>query len=188
MSSEQKVVVITDASQGIGESLMKGFRETGYGVVVNARSIKKIGSNDPAGAAVEGGCRLHLRPHRLLTVRAMAHPTKAGSAFAEYLTWPQRRPPVPTLPAPMKPTRMMFLLSVLGAFSSYKAARSREVCDLFESKPGAAREQLGGIAVADVDEEVSANPSADEKFCVDFRWVEARHRPHVETNRSQRQD
>jgi len=54
MSSEQKVVVITDASQGIGESLMKGFRETGYGVVVNARSIKKIGSNDPAGAAVEG--------------------------------------------------------------------------------------------------------------------------------------
>jgi len=54
MSSEQKVVVITGASQGIGESLMKGFRDTSYGVVVNARSIKKFGSNDPAVVAVEG--------------------------------------------------------------------------------------------------------------------------------------
>ena len=55
MSSEQKVVVITGASKGIGASLMKGFREIGYGVVVNARSIEKIdGANDPAVVAVEG--------------------------------------------------------------------------------------------------------------------------------------
>jgi NAD(P)-dependent dehydrogenase (short-subunit alcohol dehydrogenase family) len=55
MSSEQKVVVITGASRGIGARLMKGFREIGYGVVVNARSIGNIdGANDPAVVAVEG--------------------------------------------------------------------------------------------------------------------------------------
>ena len=55
MSLERKVVVITGASRGIGASLMKGFRELGYGVVANARSIGKIdGANDPAVMAVEG--------------------------------------------------------------------------------------------------------------------------------------
>jgi NAD(P)-dependent dehydrogenase (short-subunit alcohol dehydrogenase family) len=55
MSPEQKVVVITGASRGIGARLMKGFREIGYGVVVNARSIGNIdGANDPAVVAVEG--------------------------------------------------------------------------------------------------------------------------------------
>ena len=33
MSSDQRVVVITGASQGIGASLAKGFRDIGYGVV-----------------------------------------------------------------------------------------------------------------------------------------------------------
>jgi hypothetical protein len=37
MLSEQKVAVITGASQGIGASLMKGFREIGYGVVAYSR-------------------------------------------------------------------------------------------------------------------------------------------------------
>lgn len=55
MSPEQKVVAITGASQGIGESLMRGFRAIGYGVVVNARAIKKTnGLNDNAVVAVEG--------------------------------------------------------------------------------------------------------------------------------------
>ena len=40
MASEQKVAVITGASQGIGASLVKGFREIGYGVVANSRSIR----------------------------------------------------------------------------------------------------------------------------------------------------
>src|SRR5260370_41437298 len=58
MPSEQKVVVITGASKGIGARLMKGFRESGYGVVVNARSIEKIdGADDPAAVAVEGATR-----------------------------------------------------------------------------------------------------------------------------------
>ena len=55
MSPEQKVVVITGASRGIGASLMRGFRELGYGVVVNARSIDGIAAaNDPAVVAVDG--------------------------------------------------------------------------------------------------------------------------------------
>jgi NAD(P)-dependent dehydrogenase (short-subunit alcohol dehydrogenase family) len=39
MPSEQKVAIITGASQGIGASLVRGFREIGYGVVANSRSI-----------------------------------------------------------------------------------------------------------------------------------------------------
>jgi len=52
MSPEQKVAVITGASRGIGASLTKGFRDLGYGVVVNARSIEK--ANDAAVVAVDG--------------------------------------------------------------------------------------------------------------------------------------
>ncbi len=40
MQSTQKVAVITGASQGIGSGLVKGFREAGYCVVANSRSIK----------------------------------------------------------------------------------------------------------------------------------------------------
>jgi hypothetical protein len=35
LASEQKVAVTTGASQGIGASLVKGFREIGYGIVAN---------------------------------------------------------------------------------------------------------------------------------------------------------
>jgi NAD(P)-dependent dehydrogenase (short-subunit alcohol dehydrogenase family) len=55
MSPEQKVVVITGASRGIGASLTQGFRALGYGVVANARSLEKIAAaNDPAIVGVEG--------------------------------------------------------------------------------------------------------------------------------------
>jgi NAD(P)-dependent dehydrogenase (short-subunit alcohol dehydrogenase family) len=40
MSQEQKVAIVTGASQGIGASLVKGFRDRGYRVVANSRSIK----------------------------------------------------------------------------------------------------------------------------------------------------
>ena len=36
----QKVAVITGASQGIGEALVAAYRELGYAVVANSRSIK----------------------------------------------------------------------------------------------------------------------------------------------------
>jgi NAD(P)-dependent dehydrogenase (short-subunit alcohol dehydrogenase family) len=55
MRSEQKVVVITGASRGIGASLLSGFREIGYGVVANSRSIGKSDiAGDPAIVVVAG--------------------------------------------------------------------------------------------------------------------------------------
>ena len=57
MASEQKVVVITGASRGIGASLVEGFRKIGYSVVANSRSIDTAG--DPAVLVVDGdiACR-----------------------------------------------------------------------------------------------------------------------------------
>ena len=43
MPFAQKVVVITGASRGIGASLVEGFRNIGYGVVANSRSIDTAG-------------------------------------------------------------------------------------------------------------------------------------------------
>jgi NAD(P)-dependent dehydrogenase (short-subunit alcohol dehydrogenase family) len=40
MGAEQKVVVITGASQGFGEALVKAYRDRNYRVVANSRSIK----------------------------------------------------------------------------------------------------------------------------------------------------
>ncbi len=40
MSTERKVAIITGASQGIGLGLVDGFRDRGYRVVANSRSIK----------------------------------------------------------------------------------------------------------------------------------------------------
>ncbi|MDB5807672.1 MAG: putative gluconate 5-dehydrogenase [Betaproteobacteria bacterium] len=41
MSNKQKVAIITGASQGIGAGLVQGYRENGYVVVANSRSIKQ---------------------------------------------------------------------------------------------------------------------------------------------------
>jgi NAD(P)-dependent dehydrogenase (short-subunit alcohol dehydrogenase family) len=40
MGTEQKVAIVTGASQGIGAGLVKGFLDRGYRVVANSRSIK----------------------------------------------------------------------------------------------------------------------------------------------------
>ena len=45
MSTSNKVVVVTGASQGIGAEVVKAFRQRGYSVVATARSIKP--SEDP---------------------------------------------------------------------------------------------------------------------------------------------
>jgi len=42
---QQKVAVITGASQGIGAGLVRAYREAGYRVVANSRSIQP--SDDP---------------------------------------------------------------------------------------------------------------------------------------------
>jgi NAD(P)-dependent dehydrogenase (short-subunit alcohol dehydrogenase family) len=52
MGTEQKVVVITGASQGIGAGLVKAFRERHYRVIANSRSIKP--SSDPDVLAITG--------------------------------------------------------------------------------------------------------------------------------------
>ena len=52
MSTAQKVVVVTGASQGIGAELVKAFRGRGYSVVATARSIKP--SDDPQILTVVG--------------------------------------------------------------------------------------------------------------------------------------
>jgi NAD(P)-dependent dehydrogenase (short-subunit alcohol dehydrogenase family) len=52
MGTEQKVVVITGASQGIGAALVKAFRDRNYRVVATARSV--AASSDPDILAVAG--------------------------------------------------------------------------------------------------------------------------------------
>jgi NAD(P)-dependent dehydrogenase (short-subunit alcohol dehydrogenase family) len=55
MASERKVAIITGASQGIGASVMEGFRQLGYGVVGNSRTIGKADIvQDEATLVVDG--------------------------------------------------------------------------------------------------------------------------------------
>ncbi|WP_062351709.1 SDR family NAD(P)-dependent oxidoreductase [Herbidospora yilanensis] len=50
--SDQRVAVITGASQGIGEALVAAYREIGYAVVATSRSIQAV--DDPDVVAVPG--------------------------------------------------------------------------------------------------------------------------------------
>ncbi|WP_397453580.1 SDR family NAD(P)-dependent oxidoreductase [Pseudomonas sp. NA-150] len=52
MSTSQKVVIVTGASQGIGAGLVQAFREHGYKVIATSRSIKP--STDPDVLAIAG--------------------------------------------------------------------------------------------------------------------------------------
>jgi NAD(P)-dependent dehydrogenase (short-subunit alcohol dehydrogenase family) len=45
MSKEQQVAIITGASQGIGAGIVKGYRDAGFVVIANSRSIRQ-GSDD----------------------------------------------------------------------------------------------------------------------------------------------
>jgi NAD(P)-dependent dehydrogenase (short-subunit alcohol dehydrogenase family) len=46
MSSEQKVAIVTGASQGIGAGLVKAFRDRDYRVVATSRSIEQTSDRD----------------------------------------------------------------------------------------------------------------------------------------------
>ena len=46
MGIEQKVAVITGASQGIGAALVKAYRDRNYRVVATARSVKPLSDTD----------------------------------------------------------------------------------------------------------------------------------------------
>jgi NAD(P)-dependent dehydrogenase (short-subunit alcohol dehydrogenase family) len=52
MSSEQKVAIITGASQGIGAGAVQAYRKLGYAVVANSRNITSSG--DPSVLTVPG--------------------------------------------------------------------------------------------------------------------------------------
>lgn len=52
MGAQQKVAIITGASQGIGEALVKAYRDRNFRVVATSRSIKP--SSDPDVVAVAG--------------------------------------------------------------------------------------------------------------------------------------
>jgi len=52
MGSEKKVAVITGASQGMGEALVRAYRKRGYSVVATARTI--LPTKDPDILAVSG--------------------------------------------------------------------------------------------------------------------------------------
>jgi NAD(P)-dependent dehydrogenase (short-subunit alcohol dehydrogenase family) len=65
MGVEQKVVIITGASQGIGAGLVKAYRDRNYRVVANSRSIKP--SSDPDILAVPGDVADPKTAERLVT-------------------------------------------------------------------------------------------------------------------------
>ncbi|MGO4260989.1 SDR family NAD(P)-dependent oxidoreductase [Lysobacter sp. TAB13] len=52
MSTQNKVAIVTGASQGIGAGVVQALRDRGYRIVANSRSIKP--SNDPDILAVAG--------------------------------------------------------------------------------------------------------------------------------------
>jgi NAD(P)-dependent dehydrogenase (short-subunit alcohol dehydrogenase family) len=52
MSTEQKVAVVTGASQGIGAGILKAFRDRNYRVVATSRAIKPAA--DPGVVTVQG--------------------------------------------------------------------------------------------------------------------------------------
>ena len=65
MGAEQKVVIITGASQGIGAALVKAYRDRNYRVVANSRSIKP--SSDPDILTVAGDIADPKTAERLVT-------------------------------------------------------------------------------------------------------------------------
>jgi NAD(P)-dependent dehydrogenase (short-subunit alcohol dehydrogenase family) len=61
----QKVAIVTGGSQGIGAGIVAGYRERGWAVVANARTIKP--SDDPAVATVEGDLSEAATADRIVT-------------------------------------------------------------------------------------------------------------------------
>ncbi len=55
MSSKQKTIIVTGASQGIGAGVVQSFLDRGYNVVANSRNISKSGSFKPEKVALVDG-------------------------------------------------------------------------------------------------------------------------------------
>ncbi|GEC56738.1 NAD(P)-dependent dehydrogenase (short-subunit alcohol dehydrogenase family) [Bradyrhizobium japonicum] len=57
MGAEQKVAIVTGASQGLGEAIVKGYRDRNWRVVANSRSIKPSTDSDVLTVAGDIGDR-----------------------------------------------------------------------------------------------------------------------------------
>jgi NAD(P)-dependent dehydrogenase (short-subunit alcohol dehydrogenase family) len=57
MSAEQRVAVVTGASQGIGSGLVQAFRERNYRVVATSRSIKPVADSNVVTVQGDVGAR-----------------------------------------------------------------------------------------------------------------------------------
>jgi NAD(P)-dependent dehydrogenase (short-subunit alcohol dehydrogenase family) len=77
MDAESRVAIITGASQGIGAGLVRGFREHGFRVVANSRSIKPDAFADLDVLAVAGDIADPRTAERVVPA-AMAALTKGG--------------------------------------------------------------------------------------------------------------
>ena len=55
MSDTKKVVIVTGASQGLGEGIVNGFRARGYGIVAMSRSIQPSIDPDVVTVAADIG-------------------------------------------------------------------------------------------------------------------------------------
>jgi len=64
MNQQDKVAIITGASQGIGAELVKAYRNAGFSVVASSRSIKP--SSDPAIVTVAGDIGDPLTAERII--------------------------------------------------------------------------------------------------------------------------
>jgi NAD(P)-dependent dehydrogenase (short-subunit alcohol dehydrogenase family) len=65
MGAEQKVAIITGASQGIGEALVRGYRDRNFRVVASSRSIRP--SSDPDILGVAGDIADHSTADRIVS-------------------------------------------------------------------------------------------------------------------------
>jgi NAD(P)-dependent dehydrogenase (short-subunit alcohol dehydrogenase family) len=57
MSTEQKVAIVTGASQGIGAGILQAFRDRNYRVVATSRSIKPVADSDVVTVQGDVGAR-----------------------------------------------------------------------------------------------------------------------------------
>src|SRR5258706_10883528 len=69
-----------------------------------------------------------------------------------------------------------------------RSARSRQPTRLLERQSRIAREDGGGVAVAEIDQEVRFNLGAGKKSRIDLAVVEAGHRAAVKTQRARSND
>ena len=94
MGKEQKVVIITGASQGIGADLVKGYRDRNYRVVANSRSIKP--SSDPDILAVAGDIADPATAQKTFRRRSSALAASTRWSTTPASSSPSRSPTIPT--------------------------------------------------------------------------------------------